>query len=46
VIWPQHLVEKDVNDMVIKNLNVMKIIKNNTFKGLEAKLKFIAWKRV
>lgn len=46
VIWPQNLIEKDINDMVLSGKNVKKIIKDNTFEGLEAKIKFIAWKRV
>lgn len=46
VIWPQTLQEKDINDMILNNKNVDKLIKDNTFMGLEAKMKFIAWKRV
>jgi hypothetical protein len=46
VIWPQTIQEKDINDMVLANRNVSKIIKENTFQGLEAKMKFIGWKRV
>ena len=46
VIWPQTIPEKDINDMVLANRNVSKIIKENTFQGLEAKMKFISWKRV
>lgn len=46
VIWPQNLIEKDINDMVLSGKDVMNIIKNNTFEGLTAKAKFISWKRV
>jgi len=46
VIWPQSIIEKDINEMVLNDKNIMKIIKSNTFEGLEAKLKFIAWKRI
>jgi hypothetical protein len=46
VIWPQTIPEKDINEMVLANRNVSKIIKENTFRGLEAKMKFISWKRV
>jgi len=46
VIWPQTILEKDINDMILQNINVKKIILQNTFCGLEAKLKFIAWKRI
>ena len=45
VIWPQHIEEKDINDMVLNNINVKRIIKENTFNGLTAKAKFMAWKR-
>lgn len=45
VIWPQTLEEKDINDMVTAGRDVKSIIKNNTFQGLTAKAKFMAWKR-
>lgn len=45
VIWPQHIEEKDINDMVLAGHNVNKIVENNTWQGLTAKAKFIAWKR-
>jgi hypothetical protein len=45
VIWPQHIEEKDINEMVIAGRNIQKILKENTVKGLTAKAKFIAWKR-
>lgn len=45
VIFPQTVVEKDINDMVMAGLNVSKIIKENTYSGLSAKAKFISWKR-
>ena len=38
-------VEKDINEMVMAGHNVKKIIKDNTFTGLTAKMKFIGWKR-
>lgn len=45
VIWPQNIEEKDINDMVTAGRDVKSIIKKNTFQGLTAKAKFIAWKR-
>lgn len=45
VIWPQIIEEKDINEMVLAGKNVNKILKENTFKGLTARAKFIAWKR-
>jgi len=46
VIWPQNLIEKDINDMVLAGKNIDKLLKDNVFSGLEAKMKFIGWKRV
>lgn len=46
VIWPSSIKEKDINDMVIAGYSPEDIIKNNTFKGLEAKVKFTEWKKV
>jgi hypothetical protein len=45
VIWPQNLLEKDINEMVLAGRSVAKILKENTFKGLTAMTKYIAWKR-
>ena len=46
VIWPSHIKEKDINDMVLSGLDVQSVIESNTYSGLEAKLKFSNWKRV
>lgn len=46
VIWPQNLAEKDINDMVLSGKNIDKLLKDNVFSGLEAKINFVAWKRV
>lgn len=46
VIWPSDLKEKDINDMILAGIDVKKIIKENTYMGLEAKAKLIGWKRV
>ena len=45
VIWPSDIKENDCNDMVLAGLDIKTIIDNNTFSGLEAKLKLAAWKR-
>jgi len=45
VIWPQTIPEKDINEMILNNKKPIDIIKKNIFSGLEAKAKFIAWKR-
>lgn len=45
VIFPQTIDEKDLNEMVLAGRNVKKIVKDNTYQGLMAKTKFMAWKR-
>lgn len=46
VIWPNTILEKDLNDMILSGHNVDQVIKSNTYKGLEAQVKFIQWKKV
>lgn len=46
VIWPQTIAEKDINDMVLAQKNVMSIIKKSIHSGLAAKANFYSWKRV
>lgn len=46
VIWPKGIRQKDINDMVLAGLDPSAIIKNNTYQGLEAKLKLTDWKKV
>jgi transcription elongation factor Elf1 len=46
-IWPSNLPGKDINEMVLSGItDVEKILINNTYKGLEANLKLMAWKKV
>lgn len=45
VIWPSYIKEKDVNLMIMSDLDVVNIIKENTFSGLQAKLQFNFWKK-
>jgi hypothetical protein len=45
VIWPEHIHQKDINLMVMSGVDVMSIIENNTYTGLEATLKFNFWKK-
>ena len=45
VIWPSHIDEKDINDMVLAGHNVQNLVESNTYRGLEATLKFNTWKR-
>ena len=44
-IWPESIIEKDINDMVDAGIDVQSIIDNSTFAGLSAKLKFTKWKK-
>jgi len=46
IIWPTTIQHKDINDMVLAGLNVMDVLKSNTYSGLEAKIKFNNWKKV
>jgi hypothetical protein len=46
VIWPSDISDKDINDMVMSGLDVQSVIESNTYSGLEAKLKFITWKKI
>mgnify|MGYP001171827572 CR=1 FL=1 len=46
VIWPNHVKEKDINDMILKGVDVQSIVEQNTYAGLAAKIQFNSWKRV
>lgn len=46
VIWPNDLKFKDINDIILEDIPVIDIIKHNTFRGLQAKVKFNGWKKV
>ena len=45
-IWPNGVLEKDINDMVIAGHDVMSMVKLNTHSGLQAKIKFNNWKKI
>jgi len=46
VIWPNNVTEKDINDMVLAGHDVQSVLKLNTYRGLEAKIKFNNWKKI
>lgn len=46
VIWPENIKEKDINDMLISNIDYMNIIENNTYQNLKAKLKLSNWRKI
>ena len=49
-IWPKHIKEKDINDMILSAgysaSEIMRLIDSNTHEGLRAKLEFEQWKKV
>jgi hypothetical protein len=50
MIWPDWIESKDVNDAIvdgeIAHADLMKVIRENVFQGLEARLRFNDWKKV
>jgi transcription elongation factor Elf1 len=49
VIWPDTVQGKDINEMIMNGLSpdeIEQIISSNTFKDIEAQLKFTMWKKV
>jgi len=46
IIWPNEIIEKDINDMVLSGHNIMSILKSNIYSNLKAKIKFNYWKKI
>ena len=47
-VWPHHIKEKDINDMVVNGMDpvdIKQIIDTNTFQGLKANLAISTWKK-
>lgn len=44
-IFPENITEKDINDMVLSGLDPKKIIDQNSFNDLKARLVFTRWKK-
>ena len=44
-IWPHDVPGKDINEMYLAGVNPEKIIEENTYQGLQAELKFAAWRK-
>lgn len=44
-IFPDSIEQKDINDMVSAGLDVREVIYTNSYQGLEAQLKFEAWRK-
>ena len=48
VLWPESVSEKDINEMILSGRSkseIHDIIKENTFSGISAKLKFTNWRK-
>lgn len=45
-IFPERIVQKDINDMVMSGHDVKKIIDENTYNGLKARMVFNKWKKM
>ena len=46
IIWPSHIQEKDVNEMILAKHNICTILESSTHSELTAKLKLNLWKKV
>ena len=49
VIWPDSMKHKDINDMIIAGYtkeHIQQIIKDNTFNGAAAQLRFAEWRKI
>ena len=46
VLWPDDVKEKDINDMILADIPVEDIIKNNTYQGAAAQLRFAEWRKI
>jgi hypothetical protein len=49
VIWPLNQEEKDINDLILSGMTkeeVLSLVNERTFKGLNAKINFMTWKKI
>lgn len=49
VIWPEMIVEKDINEMILNGFSpdeIQDFISKNTFVNLRAKMEFVNWKKI
>lgn len=46
VVWPDNILEKDINDMVIDGIDVLEVINRSTCVGLKLKARFNSWSKV
>jgi transcription elongation factor Elf1 len=48
-MFPDYIEQKDINEMILSGKNadeIKELINTNTFKGIEAKLKFSTWRKI
>ena len=49
-MFPEHIEQKDINDMIVKGgmtpKEILETINTNTFSGIEATLRFSTWKKI
>ena len=48
-MFPEHIEQKDINEMILSGRSqneIIETINTNTFKGIEAKLRFSTWKKI
>jgi len=45
VIWPSFIRQKDINDMVLSDIDAKNIIQENTYSGAAAMLAFNSWRK-
>ena len=48
VFWPDHILQKDINEMVMGGIDpadIRLILDNNTYSGLQAKMKMVTWRK-
>lgn len=46
VIWPPNILEKDVNDMILSDIDAMSLIEDNIYTGLEALAMLSHWRKI
>jgi len=49
VLWPDDVHEKDINEMVMSGKtqeDILSMIRDNTYSGVKAKLRFATWKKI
>ena len=42
----KNIFEKDINDMVLSDIDVSSVLQSSTYSGLKAKVKFNNWKKI